>query len=128
MGASAAGQHSLRIAHKSGDTWKSVQPDFVFVHKDGNGQVRPSIVDPHSAHEGDSAPKLKALTEYADAHGDTFARIIAVGVEKDGVLYGVDLKDPKIRRAVYESPADTDSIKRLNETYGTKYTNVPGDL
>lgn len=121
---SSAGKHSLRIAHKSGDAWKSVQPDFVFVHLvDDN--LRPSIVDPHGAHLGDSAPKLKALAEYADEYGSQFDRIIAVGVEKDGVLQGLDLKSSKIRRAVYESPADTESIKRLYEEHGAKYTPIP---
>lgn len=124
---SAAGQHSLRIAHKSGDSWKSVQPDFVFVHETDNG-IAPSIVDPHGAHLGDSAPKLKALAEYADECGDQFERIIAVGVEKDDVLYGLDLKNSKIRRAVYESPADTDSIKRLYADHGVKYTTIPEDV
>lgn len=124
---SAAGKNSLRIAHKSGDSWKSVQPDFVFVHL-VDGQLRPSIVDPHGAHLGDSAPKLKALAEYADEHGGEFDRIIAVGVEKDGVLQGLNLKSSKIRRAVYESAADSDSIKQLYEQHGVKYTTLPDDL
>lgn len=121
---SAASQHSLRIAHKSGDAWKSVQPDFVFVHKT-DGQLLPSIIDPHGTHLGDAAPKLKALAEYADELGDKFDRIIAVGIRKGSVLYGLDLKKPNIRRAVYESPADTDSVRRLYEDYGTSYTTLP---
>ena len=52
----------------------------------------------------------------------------AVGVEKDGALYGLNLKDSKIRRAVYESPADTDSIKKLYAKHGEKYTSIPADL
>lgn len=124
---SAASQHSLRIAHKSGEGWKSVQPDFVFVHSTADGP-RPSIVDPHGAHLGDSAPKLKALAEYADEHGGEFDRIIAVGVEKDGVLHGLDLKNSKVRRAVYESPADSDSIKKLYDQHGARYTTIPADL
>jgi hypothetical protein len=124
---STAGKSSLRIAHKSGETWRSVQPDFVFVHKIA-GEVLPSIIDPHSAHQGDTAPKLKALAEYADEHGAQFDRIIGVGVEKDEALYGLDLKDSKIRRAVYESPSDSDSIKRLYEKHGKKYTTISGDL
>jgi type III restriction enzyme len=124
---SAAGSHSLRIAHKSGDSWKSVQPDFVFVHS-VDGAVRASIVDPHGAHLGDAAPKLKALAEYADEHGELFDRIIAVGVEKDDVLYGLDLKNSKIRRAVYESPADSDSVKKLFADHGEKYTTIPDGL
>jgi type III restriction enzyme len=120
------GKNALRIAHNSGEQWRSVQPDFVFVHS--NGELRTSIVDPHGAHLGDAAPKLKALAEYADEHGHHFDRIIGIGIEKDGILYGLNLKDSKVRRAVYESPADTDSIKRLYAEHGTKYTTVPADL
>lgn len=124
---SNAGKNSLRIVHKAGAIWRSVQPDFIFVHDD-QGQLRPSIIDPHSAHQGDTAPKLKALAEYADQHGDAFERIIAIGIEKDHTLYGLDLLDPKIRRAVYESPADTDSIKKLYADHSTKYALVPDAL
>ncbi|PRZ34781.1 hypothetical protein CLV47_12313 [Antricoccus suffuscus] len=123
----SAGKNSLRIAHRSGEVWKSVQPDFAFFHNK-NGNLLPTIVDPHGAHLGDSAPKLKALTEYADEHGEKFDRIVAVGLEKDNTLYRLDLKDPKIRRAVYESPADTDSIKKLYDRHGEKYTTIPADL
>lgn len=124
---SSAGKHSLRIAHRSGDSWRSVQPDFVFVHA-ADGELLPSIVDPHGAHLGDAAPKLKALAEYADQFGSQFDRIIAVGIEKDGALQGLDLKDQKIRRAVYESPADADSIKRLYEEHGSQYAVIPEDV
>lgn len=123
---SNGGKNALRIAHHSGDRWRSVQPDFVFVHS--NDERRATIVDPHGAHLGDAAPKLKALAEYSDEYGDHFDRIIAVGIEKDGNLYGLNLKDSKVRRAVYESPADTDSIKRLYAEYGTIYTTVPTEL
>lgn len=125
---SVDGNNSLRIVHKSGDKWKSVQPDFVFVHTDSAGDLRPAIVDPHGAHLGDAAPKLKALAEYADEFGHHYARIIAVGVEKDDALHGLDMKDTRTRRAVYESPADTDSIKLLYQTHGTKYASIPEDL
>ena len=72
--------------------------------------------------------KLKALAEYADEHGELFDRIIAIGVEKDDVLYGLDLKNSKIRRAVYESLADSDSIKKLFADHGEKYTTIPEGL
>ncbi|MDN5805414.1 MAG: hypothetical protein L0H26_12650, partial [Microlunatus sp.] len=121
---SAASTSSLRIVHKSSSgAWSSVQPDFVFVHRTNEAYL-PSIVDPHGAHLGDSSPKLKALAQYADQHGDQFERIIAVGAEKDDALYGLDLKDAAVRRAVYESPADTDSVKKLFAHHGTKYTHI----
>lgn len=124
---SGAGVHSLRIAHESGEAWKSVQPDFVFVHR-VDGELCPSVIDPHGAYLGDSATKLKALAEYADEHSHHFDRIIAVGAEKEGALYGLDLKKTKIRRAVYESPADRASIEKLYDVHGVKYTTIPADL
>ncbi|UPW15016.1 DEAD/DEAH box helicase family protein [Gordonia amicalis] len=124
---SSASKHSLRIAHKSGDAWKSVQPDFVFVHR-VDGELRPSIVDPHGAHLGDSAPKLKALAQYADEHGDAFDRIIAIGVVTGGDLIGLNLKSPKVRAAVYGAPADSESVKALYADLGTKYTTMPDHL
>lgn len=120
---SAAGKNSLRIAHQAGESWKSVQPDFVFVHQ-VDGELLPSIVDPHAAREGDSGPKLKALAQYADEHGHEFDRIIAVGVKKDTVLYGLNLKSPKIRSEVYQSPVDTASITKLFIDHGVKYTDL----
>ena len=87
-----------------------MQPDFIFVHNDGTG-LQPSIIDPHGAHLGDASPKLKALAQYADEHGGLFDRIIAIGVEKDGALYGINMLDSKVRRSVYESAADTESLK-----------------
>ena len=124
---SSAGKYSLRIAHKSGDIWRSVQPDFVFVHR-VDGELRPSIIDPHGAHLGDSAPKLKALAQYADEHGDLFDRIVAVGVDNGGDLIGLNLKSAAVRAAVYGSPSDSDSIKELYEKHGTKYATIPDDL
>jgi type III restriction enzyme len=124
---SAAGRHSLRIAYQAGEKWRSVQPDLVIVTKDGDGELRPSIIDPHSAHQGDTSPKVKALAEYADRHGDTFDRVIFVGIEKGGALLGIDLKDSAVRRAVYECPADTSSLVALFEKHGTKYCDIAED-
>lgn len=121
---STAGKHSLRIPYKDGDGWKSVQPDLVFVTENESGVLYPSIIDPHGAHLGDALPKLKALAQYADEHGDLFDRIIAVGIEKDLMLYGLDLKDSKVRKAVYESAADSESVKWLFDSNGKKYGSI----
>ena len=122
---SSAGEHSLRIAHTSSSgVWTSVQPDFVFVREDDDGTLLPSVIDPHGSHLGDSSPKLKALAQYADEHGDLFDRIVAVGLRVGDMLLGLDLLDPKVRKAVYESPADKDSLKHLYQKYGTPFTEV----
>lgn len=125
---SAAGQHSLRIAYRAGDAWRSVQPDIIVVTKDAAGNLRPSIIDPHSAHQGDTSPKVRALAEYADKYGDEFDRIIFCGIEKDNALYGIDLRDSAIRRAVYECPADTNSLTKLFERHGKKYCTIPANV
>jgi type III restriction enzyme len=124
---SAAGPNSLRVVYDDSGRWKSVQPDFVFVHKDGN-TIKPSIIDPHGAHQGDALPKFKALAKYADDQGDLFDRIISIGVEKDGVLYGIDMKSSTIRAAVYASAADTGSLKALFDSHGKKYADIRPDL
>jgi hypothetical protein len=123
---SAPGANSLRIPHKSiSGMWSSVQPDFVFVHYSADGgALLPSIVDPHGSYLGDSSPKLKALAQYADEHGHLFDRIVAVGVRKGDALLGLDLTDSKVRKVVYESAADRDSIRKLYEDHGTTYTTV----
>lgn len=126
---SAAGKHALRITYKDGDSWKSVQPDLVFFNRSSDGACSPSIIDPHGAYQGDALPKLKALAWYADEYGDRFHRIISIGIEKEvsdqNVLYGIDMKDPKVRRAVYESEADAASVKALFEKHGSKYAAIP---
>lgn len=124
---SGASKYSLRVVHKPGDAWRSVQPDFVFVHK-VDDELKPSIIDPHGAHLGDALPKLQALAQYADEHGDEFDRIIAVGVERDRDLIGLDLKRSKVRQAVYSAKADKDSVVTLFDQHGTKYTAIPDDV
>lgn len=125
---SSAGKNSLRIPFKdSSGVWRSVQPDIILV-EDHDGELRPSIVDPHGAHLGDAAPKLKALAKYADEHRDGFERIYAIGIEReeDGkkVLVALDLKLPSVRSAVNQSPADTDSIKSLFAQHGFVYGEI----
>ena len=121
---STATSHSLRITYEASGTWRSVQPDLVFVSEGDDGLLRASIIDPHGAHLGDAHPKLKALALYADEHGSNFERIVAIGMEKDDNLIGLDLLDPKVRAAVYGSPADKDSIAVLFDTHGKKYAAV----
>lgn len=121
---STASKTSLRVPYKAGDTWKSVQPDLIFVTEAGDGTIRPSIIDPHGAHLGDALPKLKALAEYADRHGSKFERIIAVGAEKDSHLIGIDLLDPSVRADVYGSQGDKASVEGLFDKHGKKYAPI----
>lgn len=102
---SAASASALRIAYR--DTadedakWRSVQPDFIFIHEDDEGRMRRSVVDPHGAHLADAVDKLKALADYAGHHADAFVRIEALS-EVDNQMLVLDLMDATTRDAVLD--------------------------
>lgn len=84
-----------------------------------DGRLMPSIVDPHGTHLGDASPKLKALALYADDHGASYERILAIGAETPShELVGLNLLDSAVRKAVYECPADRDSLSALFDMHG----------
>lgn len=99
--ASGSSKTALRIAYLDNGKWKSVQPDFVFVHRDGDGKLWPSILDPHGTHLSDALPKLAALAGYAEKYGDRFLRVQAMAAPKPGEpLLSLDLQDENVRAAV----------------------------
>lgn len=120
---SSVSKHSLRVVHRLGDAWKSTQPDFIFVHK-VEGQLKASIVDPHGIQDSASGPRLKGLAQYADEHGSEFDRIVAVGVEASGALYGLDLKSSLVRAAVQSAHGDRASLDDVFAKHGKKYTSM----
>lgn len=90
---------SLGVAYRdSGGNWRSMHPDFVFFHR-VRGEIRASIVDPHSHHLDDAGAKLKALLEYARRHGDQFHRIEMLS-EVNGTMRVLDLQDEAVRDAI----------------------------
>lgn len=82
-----------------GDTWKPMQPDFIFFSTDHDGELRASIVDPHGDHLADAMPKLRGLARFAEAYGDRFLRIDAVSKVGDE-LRVLDLKVASVRETV----------------------------
>lgn len=91
---------ALAVAYQDGqDNWRRMCPDFLFFHGD-EGNVKVSIVDPHSHHLADALPKLRGLVAFADAHGDAFHRIEAVARMDDGTLRVLDLTVASVRGAV----------------------------
>ena len=97
--------------------WRSVQPDFVFFLRDGEGRMRASIVDPHGAYLGDALGKLRGLARYAEEYGDKFVRIESVSGTNTETLKVLDLKSQAVRVAV----AEADSAESLYEKYGHDY-------
>jgi type III restriction enzyme len=93
------GIDSVTVAYRDsiGD-WRSMHPDFVFFNRI-DAVVRPSIVDPHGHHLGDSFLKLQGLADFAERYGDAFHRIEAT--LKDGMTWQVlELKRADVRAAI----------------------------
>lgn len=97
---SRASADALAIAYQSG-TWRRMCPDFIFFH-DVAGQVRASIVDPHSYHLADALPKLRGLADFALAFGHEFHRIEGVA-EVEGGMRVLDMLDSAVRTAVTDA-------------------------
>lgn len=97
--------------------WRSVQPDFVFFLRDGEGNMRASMVDPHGAYLGDALGKLRGLARYAEQYGDRFVRIESVSGANAESLKVLDLKSEAVRAAVNEA---TDA-EAVYEKYGYEY-------
>lgn len=93
---SRATPNALRIAYQDdAGAWASLQVDFLLVSRRDDGSLAASIVDPHGDHLADAKAKLRALAEFADAHGDHFIRIVSVAKGSDGSLRVLDLLEPR---------------------------------
>lgn len=92
------GVDAVSVAYKSSDgSWSAMHPDFV-IFSDVNGQILPSIVDPHGQFLEDSLAKLRGLALFAERYADAFHRIDAV--IHDGEWRVLDLKLPQVRTLI----------------------------
>ena len=101
---------------RTAERWRNMQPDFIFF-REVDGQVRPSIIDPHGHHLGDALDKLRALSNYAADFGDQFVQILALSGTDANSLRLVDLKDKNTRHVV----ADAESAAEVYEAVGRPY-------
>lgn len=99
---SRATPHAVRVPYETPEGWKSMQPDFIFFHRTEDGTIRPSLIDPHSAHLSDALPKLKGLARFAELYGSEFARIDAINKVGDQIRV-LDMTNEKVREAVLEA-------------------------
>jgi hypothetical protein len=56
-----------------------MQPDFIFVTRDSDGDLPASIVDPHSHHRADALAKLRGLAAFAEKYANRYQRVDALG-------------------------------------------------
>jgi hypothetical protein len=98
---SRATPNALRIAYRNdAGAWSSLQVDFVIVSRRDDGSLAASIVDPHGDHLADAKCKLRALADFAEAHGNRYIRVVSVAKGSDGSLRVLDLLEPGVREAV----------------------------
>jgi superfamily II DNA or RNA helicase len=114
------GQRSLRVPYESSSGYKPLYPDIVVLHRNGEGSVVPSIIDPHGHHLGDAGEKLRGLAAFAERHGESFARIIGVIRDTNNNYRLLDLKDSTIR-ALLEGVNSKDAIEALFAQHGSAY-------
>lgn len=103
---SDAGKFSVKIPYRFEGSWKSLQPDFIFLDKDHAGDIRPSIVDPHGGHLKGALERLVGIAEYAEKHGGDFARIVCIDEDKDKKFRSLNMADESVRKAVLAAPAE----------------------
>ncbi|MDU9007215.1 hypothetical protein [Sedimentitalea todarodis] len=101
---SSASPESLGVIYPIDGQESIMRPDFIFFTKNENGVVQANIVDPHGDHLADSLPKLVGLANYAEAHADSYERIVSVS-KSGGVFRYLDLKDPEVRAAIKKGPS-----------------------
>jgi hypothetical protein len=93
--------NALRIAYQDdAEKWGSLQVDFLVVSRRDDGTLAVSIVDPHGDYLADAKSKLRALADFADAHGQHFLRIESITKVGNGNLRYLDLQDPQVRGVV----------------------------
>ena len=110
------GSEVLGIAYRDSSTgnWRSLQPDFL-VFDEVDGEVLPSIIDPHAAYwnESLSLDKLKAFCDYAAAYGDKFNRIWAMDMVGNQTRI-LDLKDHTVRSTVNDWTGQVSELYQSN--------------
>ncbi|GAB3847853.1 DEAD/DEAH box helicase [Nesterenkonia populi] len=90
----------------------TMHPDFVFFERGADGEVVPSIIDPHGHHLGDAITKLEALRQFSRDYGDEFNRIEAL-TQLRGVPKVLDLKDEAVRVAVKQAYEEGNAAEEL---------------
>lgn len=106
---SVSSADSLGITYRdAAGNWRAMHPDFI-VFNEIDGEVRPSIVDPHGTHLDDALVKLRGLALYAAAHRDIYHRIDSIANGAGVELRVLDMKDTAVQNAVLhsgQSPAE----------------------
>lgn len=100
----SASPESLGITYPVDGQESIMRPDFIFFTTGEDGAVQANIIDPHGDHLADALPKLVGLANYAEAHVNSYGRIVSVS-ESGGAFRYLDLKDDEVRKAIRWGPS-----------------------
>lgn len=114
------GERCIRVPYEVGGGYGKLYPDVVVLHQDEDGNVRPSLIDPHGHHLADAGDKLRGLAAYASQHSDKLARVLGVIKDSNGNFRALDLKDSTVRAALI-GVNTKDAIEAVFEQHGAAY-------
>lgn len=97
--------------------WRNIQPDFLFFREDAQGEVRPSIIDPHGSFLSDSLDKLRGLAQYTSKYGDQFVQVLSLSGTDADTLQSVDLKDENVRSIIEEAASAEEVFQKVGRPY-----------
>lgn len=110
---------SLSIAYETAeDTWRTFQPDFLFVERTHDGTAKVAIVDPHWTIDKDGLSRMKSFATYVENNLDKLSRVNAVASIK-GVagLKRLNLQHENVRNAIQAAT----SVELLFIEHGEDY-------
>lgn len=99
--------------------WARLFPDFVFIHS-VDGELKPSIVDPHGIQLADWRDKLNGYLDYADKHSDRFRSINPI-TEIDGKVLALAIHNSKTRSDVRAALSANESVEHVFRQFGVDY-------
>ncbi len=114
-------QQVFSFPYRMPDGIHSCNPDFIFFVRDRKGEIRPTIVDPHGAHLGDTIPKLKGYVEYLQEFPDVFAQVLFVGDLGNGQLRSLNLLRADVQAAITGFSGDSAQELFLDEFVSHAY-------
>lgn len=102
----------------------ALHPDFIFFVRTADGEIKPSIIDPHGDYLGDTLPKLKGYIEYLRDYPTMFAQVLSVTPIAGGKeLRFLNLLDQTTQSAITEFSGD-----HAETLYTGKYSNKYGEI
>ena len=111
---------AFSIPYMSSVGRKALHPDFLFFVKDGDGTVKPSIVDPHGDFLSDTLAKLRGYVAYLREYPDVFKQVLFVGDMGGGVYKVLNLLRADVQDAVM-GYSDVDCKALFYSSYANDY-------